>query len=81
MEPLFVIVAVIVVVAILCLVDRFRYRSPYSREAISDDEFMAKLPTGTSRDVALRVRVIISEQSGVDKELIYPDSTFIELFE
>ena len=81
MLSVLVIVTVIGVVAILCLVDRFRYRSPYSRESISDDEFMARLPAGTSRDVALRVREIVSDQSGIDPKLIHPDSTFIELFE
>jgi hypothetical protein len=81
MESVLVIVAIVIVVAIVCLVDRYRFRSPYTREAISEDEFMAKLPAGTSRDVALRVRAIISEQSGIDAELIHPDSTFIDLFE
>ena len=46
---------------------------------ISDDEFMEKLPAGTNRDVALRVRQIVAEQSGVDRERIYPETLFVDL--
>ena len=55
----------------------------YCREhpPISDDQLMARLPPGTSRDIALRVRTIVAEQSGIARERIYPDSTFIEMVE
>lgn len=44
---------------------------------ISDDEFVAKCTPGTSRDTALRVRRIISEQLGVPYEQIHPDQSFV----
>ena len=44
---------------------------------ISDDEFMARCPPGTSRDVALRVRRIVAEQLGVSYERVYPEQNFV----
>lgn len=44
---------------------------------ISDDEFMAKCSPGVSRDTALRVRKIVSEQLGVDYERVHPDQEFV----
>ncbi len=76
-----VVIFVFCSLAIICMFDRYRIRSPYSRPVISDDEFMDLLPPGTNRDVAMRVRSIVSEQSGIERDLIHPDSTFIELFE
>lgn len=45
---------------------------------ISDDEFMALCKTGTNREVALKVRKIISHSLGVDYDRIYPSSRFVE---
>ncbi|ADB18282.1 hypothetical protein Psta_3621 [Pirellula staleyi DSM 6068] len=45
---------------------------------ISDDEFMARCPPGTNRDVALKVRRIIAEQLGYPYERIHPTSRFEE---
>lgn len=45
---------------------------------LSDDEFMAKLPKGTSRDTALRVRNIIADQMGVPRQHIHPETRFEE---
>jgi len=45
---------------------------------ISDDEFMAKCDPGTSRDVALGVRRVISESLGVPYESIYPEHRLVE---
>jgi hypothetical protein len=44
---------------------------------ISDDEFMALCPPGTSRDVALKVRRIMADQLGVEYERIYPSSRIV----
>ncbi|WP_425613944.1 hypothetical protein NA78x_003791 [Anatilimnocola sp. NA78] len=44
---------------------------------ITDDQFMARCQPGTSREVALKVRRIISEQLGVEYERIYPESSFV----
>ncbi len=46
-------------------------------EPISDDEFMARLPTGTSREVALKVRRIVANQFNVEFERISPDTSFV----
>ena len=46
--------------------------------AISEDEFVAKCGPGTDRDKALRVRVIISEQLGVDYDRIHPEQNFVQ---
>ena len=45
---------------------------------ISDDEFVAKCDPGTSRDVALGVRRVISESLGVPYESIYPEHRIVE---
>jgi hypothetical protein len=45
--------------------------------AISDDEFMSRCPCGTNRETALRIREIISEQTGVEYERIHPEQSFI----
>jgi hypothetical protein len=44
---------------------------------ISDDEFLAQCPSGTSREVALKVRRIVADQLGVEYERIYPSSSFV----
>lgn len=44
--------------------------------AISDDQFMALCPPGTNREIALKVRRIVSDCSGIDYEQIYPSSNF-----
>ena len=45
---------------------------------ISDDEFLRRCPPGTSRETAIKVRRIISEQLGVEYERIYPEQRFME---
>ena len=45
--------------------------------SISDDEFVAKCKPGTSRDIALRVRRIVSEQLGVDYDRVHPNQDFV----
>ncbi len=44
---------------------------------ISDDEFLARCSPGTTRETALRVRRIISEQLGVPYDQIYPEQDFV----
>ena len=44
---------------------------------ISDDEFVAKCKPGTSRETALKVRRIVSEQLGVDYERLHPEQEFV----
>lgn len=45
---------------------------------IDDDEFMRRLPVETNREIALRVRRIVSEQLGVEYERVYPEQRFVE---
>ena len=45
---------------------------------ISEDEFMDRLPPGTDRSVALRVRVIVAEQLGVEYDRVYPEQNFVK---
>lgn len=44
---------------------------------ISDDEFMARLPPGTNREIALKVRRIVAEQLAIEYERIYPEASFV----
>jgi hypothetical protein len=46
--------------------------------SISDDEFLARCRAGTDREVALKVRRIVSEQFGIEYDRIYPSSRFVE---
>ena len=45
---------------------------------IDDDEFMARCTPGTNREVALKVRKIISKQLGIDYNRVYPEQRFVE---
>ncbi|MCA9120331.1 MAG: hypothetical protein H6822_10125 [Planctomycetaceae bacterium] len=55
-------------------VARFNERFP----PIGDDEFIRRCSPGTSRDIALRVRRIVSEQLGIEYERVYPEQRFID---
>ena len=44
---------------------------------IFDDGFLARCSPGTTRETALRVRRIISEQLGVPYDQIYPEQDFV----
>lgn len=46
--------------------------------AIDDDEFVRRCPPGTSREVALKVRRIVSEQLGVPYDHVYPEQNFVD---
>jgi hypothetical protein len=45
---------------------------------ISDAEFLARCPPGTSPEVALKVRKIVAEYFGVEYERVHPSARFIE---
>jgi hypothetical protein len=47
------------------------------RPPITDDEFMARLPAGTNRDIALKVRRIVAAQFNVEYGLITPETSFV----
>lgn len=44
---------------------------------ITDDEFMARLPAGTNRDIALKVRRIVAAQFNVEYGRITPETSFV----
>jgi hypothetical protein len=44
---------------------------------ISDDEFIARCHSGVDRDIALRVRAIVSKQLGIPYDQIYPKQNFV----
>lgn len=44
---------------------------------ITDDEFMARLPPGTNRDIALKVRRIVADQFAVEYGRITPETSFV----
>ena len=48
--------------------------------AIDDDEFVHRCSTETGREVALKVRKIISEVSGEDYEHICPEQRLADFF-
>ena len=45
---------------------------------ISDDEYLRLCDPGVSRDVALKVRAIICDCTGIDYERIYPDTRLMQ---
>ena len=46
--------------------------------AIDDDEFLARCPPGTDREVALKVRRIVAEQTGIEYGHVYPEQSFVD---
>ncbi|MHC5543761.1 acyl carrier protein [Singulisphaera rosea] len=78
MIPFIVIVAVFLILAAIVIVERgerskFEDRFP----PISDDEFVARCGPGTNREIALKVRRIVSDQLGVEYERIHPSASFV----
>lgn len=72
-----VLVLVCIVIGILLHkrdVARFNDRFP----PIDDDEFVRRCGPGANRDVAIRVRRIVSEQLGVEYERVYPEQKFVD---
>ena len=77
-----IFVLVLVVVCILMIdglhhkrrVAKFNERFP----PIDDHEFLRRCGPGAKRDVALRVRRIVSEQLGIECERIYPEQSLVD---
>jgi hypothetical protein len=68
-----VIVFVLIIISASIEGQKWEARFP----PISDDEFMARLPPGTNREIALKVRRIIADQTAIEYERIHPDSSFV----
>lgn len=45
---------------------------------IDDDEFMDRCKPGTNREIALKVRRIVSEQLGIEYDRVYPEQNFVD---
>jgi hypothetical protein len=80
MIPIFLIVAVILVIFGCCAVMAKRRQESFKERfpPISDAEFLARCRPGTNPAVALRVRRIVADSLGVEYERIYPSSRFVE---
>ncbi len=78
MFPAALVLAIAVIVTRLWMLARrdglsFAERFP----PISDDEFVARCTPGTSREVALKVRRMVAEFSGIEYERVHPSLDFI----
>jgi hypothetical protein len=71
--------SLLVIPALICLVMAIRNRR--SVEAyfppISDEEFLARCPTGTNAAIALKARRIAADRLAVEYERVYPSSRFV----
>ncbi len=69
-----VLLAVAVILS-FCLGKRqFNDRFP----PIDDDEFIRRCRSGVNRDVAMRVRRVVSEQLGIEYARVYPEQRFVQ---
>ena len=73
---LLVILLVLFVIAFFSMAQSKRWYEKWP--AIDDEEFLARCPAGTNREVALKVRRIVAEQTGVEYEHVYPDQSFVD---
>ena len=75
-----IVLMVIAVAVIGAVVSERQFRSRYNGKfpAISDDEFVRRCGAGTSREVALKVRAIVAEQTGIKPEHIHPETRFFD---
>ena len=72
-------VAVVVLLLMLFWIGEWLCTPTKQIPGISDEEFMARLPRGTDREIALKVRTIVAKQTGVKREYILPDTKFVDL--
>ena len=73
---LLVILLVLFVIAFFSMAQSKRWYEKWP--AIDDEEFLARCPAGTNREVALKVRRIVAEQTGVEYEHVYPEQSFVD---
>lgn len=60
--------------------DQRAFRKRFPPISDSDKEFVARCRPGTTPDVALRVRRIVSRHYGIPSEQVHPSSRFMEDF-
>ena len=73
--------AILFLVLLACiLLPKNRVSQQFLRKwpPISDDEFVRRCQPGTPREIALRVRLIVSRQLGIPYENIYPEQHFVK---
>lgn len=75
-----VAIAVIAIAILFFVICEQRDREAFTKNwpPITDEEFIAALPPGTDRFVALRVRRIVSEQLGIEYARLHPAMRFVE---
>lgn len=69
-------------VSVVCMLTRRAEQRFHERwPAIDDDEFVRCCSPGTNREIALKVRRIISKQLNIPYEHIHPEQSFIDDFD
>jgi hypothetical protein len=73
-------VSAVVIVLVICLVSARRRQTEFLERfpPMSDAEFVARCSSGTSPEIALKVRRIVADALSVDYERIHPSSRFVE---
>ena len=80
MIPILVGLSVLGILALVCVVAAVKIRRASEENVfpMSDAEFLARCPPGTSPEVALKVRRIVADTLAVKYELIHPSTRFVE---
>jgi hypothetical protein len=80
MTPIILGVSGLIIALLVCVISERRKRRAFEARfpPISDAEFIERCAPGTSPDVALKARRILSNSLGVDCERIHPSSRFVE---
>ena len=75
----FAFASVFFAVVFLCVFLAFRAERKFLDKwpAIDDDEFLRRCSPGTSRETAIKVRRIVSEQLGIPYAHVYPEQHFV----
>ena len=73
------LLAILIILGVVFLFSFAESKKWYEKwPPISDDEFIKRCPAGTDRDAALKVRRIVSDQTGIEYESIYPEQSFVD---
>ena len=79
MNLLLQIILLLALLAVITIFSLAESRKWYEKwPAIDDDEFLARCPPGTDREVALKVRRIVAEQTGIEYGHVYPEQSFVD---
>ena len=79
MIPILVTLTIFAVALLIVIVVIRKKWVPFEQEfpPISDEEFVARCTPGTSPEVALKVRRIVADFSGLPYERVHPPMNFI----